>query len=134
MLIPLPTDKLMVTLELDIGLFFFYPNMVVSQMNEGVTVNFDNVLPVLLKGLQYYSADTPLVYISNRINSYSFDPTIHLEAREVFSNLKGYGVVVYDDMNLRIAQLEQEFINYPIRIFHSLEEARNWGQQLLLEH
>lgn len=122
----------MVTLELDIGLFFFYPNMVVSQMNEGVSVNFDNVLPVFLKGLQYYTPETPLVYISNRINSYSFDPTIHLEAREVFSNLKGYGVVVYDDMNLRIAQLEQEFISCPLQIFHSLEEARNWGQQLLL--
>ncbi len=134
MLIPLPTDKLMVTLELDIGMFFFYPNMVVSQMNEGVIVNFDNVLPVFLKGLQYYTSETPLVYISNRINSYSFDPTLHLEAREVFSNLKGYGVVVYNDMNLRIAKLEQEFINCPLRIFNTLEEARIWGRQVVQGH
>lgn len=130
-MIPLRTDKLKVTLELDIGLFYFYPNMVISRMKEGVTVNFDNVLPVLLKGLQYYTADTPLVYISNRVNSYSFDPTIHLEAREVYSNLKGYGVVVYDKMNLRIAKLEQGFVSCPLHIFHSLEEAKTWAHQLL---
>jgi hypothetical protein len=100
-------------------------------MNEGVTVNFDNILPVFLKCLQHYTVSTPLVYISDRVNSYSFDPTLHIEAKDIFANLKGYGVVVYDDMNLRIAQLEQGFISWPLHIFRSLEDATTWANQLL---
>ena len=128
-----PTDSLIATLELDIGFFQFYPNLVISEMREGVVVNFDNCLPIFMHGLEYYTVDTPLVYISNRKNSYSFDPTLHLEAKTIFSNLKGYGVVVYDEMNLRIAQLEQKFLDCPIGVFNSLDDAKTWGLNLLGE-
>ncbi|MBT8184091.1 MAG: hypothetical protein KJN76_04570 [Eudoraea sp.] len=125
------TDNLIGTMELDIGVFRFYPNLVISEMKEGVVVNFDNCLPLFVKGLEYYTVDTPLIYISNRINSYSFDPTLHLEAKAIYSNLYGYGVVVYDDMNYRIAQLEQNFMDCPVKIFYSLEEAKTWASKLL---
>ena len=125
------TDKLIGTMELDIGLFRFYPNLVISEMKEGVVVNFDNCLPIFIKGLEFYTQDTPLIYISNRINSYSFDPTLHLEAKTIYSNLKGYAVVVYDEMNYRIALLEQNFMDCPVHIFHSLEEAKIWALCLL---
>ncbi len=125
------TDLLIAKLELDIGTFIFYPNLVISEMSEGVTVTFDNLLPVLLKGLECYKVDTPLIYLSDRINSYSFDPTLHLEAKAIFSNLKGYGVIVYDEMNLRIAELEQQFTDCPVTIFYSLEEARKWAKEVL---
>ncbi|MCW5516421.1 hypothetical protein [Muriicola sp. Z0-33] len=131
MIYPL-TDKQLGTLELDIGFFRFYPNLVVSEMKEGVVVNFDNCLPLFIKALEYYTTDTPLIYISNRINSYSFDPTLHLEAKTVYSNLKGYGVVVYDEMNYRIALLEQKFMDCPVNIFYSIEEAKIWASKLLM--
>jgi hypothetical protein len=125
------TDSLIATLELDIGSFRFYPNMVISEMNEGVTVKFDDLLPALLRGLEIYSIETPLIYLSDRRNSYSFDPTLHLEAKAVFSNLRGYGVIVYDEMNLRIAELEQQFMECPVNIFYSLDEAKHWAKGLL---
>jgi len=125
------TENLIGTIELDIGLFQFYPNLVISEMKEGVVVNFDNCLPLFINGLEYYTVDTPLIYISNRINSYSFDPTIHLEAKAIYSNLKGYAVVVYDEMNYRIALLEQKFMDCPVNIFYSLEEAKLWAMSLL---
>ena len=125
------TNNQLGTLELDIGFFRFYPNLVISEMKEGVVVNFDNCLPLFIKGLEYYTADTALIYISNRINSYSFDPTLHLEAKTVYNNLKGYAVVVYDEMNYRIALLEQNFMDCPVNIFNSLEAAENWASSLL---
>ena len=121
------TDKLIGTMELDIGSFRFYPNLVISEMKEGVVVNFDNCLPLFIKGLEFYSVDTPLIYISNRINSYSFDPTLHLEAKAIYSKLNGYAVVVYDEMNYRIALLEQNFMECPVNIFYGLEEAKRWA-------
>jgi hypothetical protein len=130
-MIPKTTDTLLGTLELDIGVFQFYPSMVISEMKEGVVVNFDNCLPIFVKGLEYYTQETPLVYISNRINSYSFDPTLHLEAKTVFSNLRGYGVVIYDEMNMRIAQLEQKFLDCPHSVFNSLDDAKSWALTIL---
>ena len=127
-----PTDKLIATLELDIGIFRFYPNLVISEMKEGVAVNFDNCLPIFMQGLEYYTVDTPLVYISNRKNSYSFDPTLHLEVKTIFSNLKGYGVVIYNEMSHRIARLEQNFMDCPVRIFYDLDEAKSWAKELLI--
>ena len=126
-----PTETLISTLDLDIGIFRFYPNLVISEIKEGVTVTFDNSLPVFIKGLEHYTVNTPLVYISNRINSYSFDPTLHMEAKAIFSNLRGFGVVVYDEMNLRIAQLEQKFMDCPVNLFYSLDEAKEWARSVL---
>ncbi len=124
-------DTLLVTLDLDIGFFHFYPNLIVSEIKEGVNVNFNNAIPVFMRGLDYYTPETPLVFISDRKKSHSFDPTVHLDAKEFFSNLKGYAVVVYDDINLRIATLEQQFISCPLKVFHSLEEAKEWATRLL---
>jgi hypothetical protein len=127
------TENLIGTMKLDIGLFRFYPNLIISEMKEGVVVNFDNCLPLFVKGLEFYTVDTPLIYISNRINSYSFDPTLHIEAKAIYSNLYGYGVVVYDEMNYRIAQLEQNFMDCPVNIFYDLKEAKAWASGLLQE-
>ncbi|MEX0290519.1 MAG: hypothetical protein AB3N14_15550 [Flavobacteriaceae bacterium] len=127
-----PTDNLIATLELDIGKIWFYPNLVISEMNEGVVVTFDNCMPIFMQGLEYYTVDTPLVYISHRKNSYSFDPTLHLEAKSIFSNLKGYGVVIYNEMNHRIARLEQNFMDCPVRIFYDLDLAKSWAKELLI--
>ncbi len=127
-----PTETLIGTLELDIGTTRFYQNLVISEMKEGAVVNFDNCLPIFTKALEYYTLDTPVVYISNRINSYSFDPTLHLEAKAIFTNLRGYGVVVYNDMNYKIALLEQQFMDCPVNIFSSFEEACEWAQDILV--
>ena len=118
-------------MELDIGTFQFYPNLVISEMKEGVVVNFDKCLPLFIHGLEHYKHEKRLIYISNRINSYSIDPTLHLEAKSIYRNLYGYGVVVYDEMNYRIAQLEENFMNCPVNIFYSLDDAKAWAQHLI---
>lgn len=126
-----PTDSLLASLDLDIGTFRFYPNLVISEIREGAIVDFDKMLPVFVRGQEFYTSDTPFVYISDRKNSYSFDPTLHLETRKMFENLGGYGVVVYDEVNRRIAILEQNFMKCPVKIFSSLDDAKKWARNLV---
>ncbi|NHF60425.1 hypothetical protein FK220_013810 [Flavobacteriaceae bacterium TP-CH-4] len=125
--------KLIKKHDLEIGSFYFYPNFMISEVKEGVAVGFENAQEMLALAKNYYGNTTPFVYITNRINSYSFNPTVHFKTTAMFPNLKGYAVVTYDPMNHDIAQMEQSFMNKPAKNFHSLEKAIEWAESLIVK-
>lgn len=117
--------------ELGIGNFKFYKNVVIGQVYEGVNVTYENALPLFGLVLDYYSEETPLVYLSDRQNSYSTDPTMYFEVKKIFPNIKGYGMIVYDDLKRRVAALEQKFLEYPTAVFTSRDKALVWAVEQL---
>ncbi len=118
--------------ELDIGVVYFYKNYVVTEIKEGIILNFQKASELFRLGKEYYGNKIPFVYISNRIHSYSFEPTAHFKSTEMFPNLKGYAVVSYNAINNEIAEMEQAFLNKPVNIFSSLDEAIVWVEQLII--
>ncbi len=118
--------------DLGVGSFFFYKNYIVAEVKEGIAFTFENAYQILELGKVYYGSTTPFVYISNRVNSYSFNPTSHFKTQAMFPNLRGYAVVIYDEMNQEIAEMEQTFLNKPVAIFHKLKDALNWVEELIL--
>jgi hypothetical protein len=118
--------------DLEVGTFYFYENFMVSEAKENVAVSFESAQEMLALAKMHFGKLTPFVYISNRINSYSFNPTAHFKTTAMFPNLKGYAVVVYDKMNREIAEMEQSFFTIPANIFNSLENAINWVEKLIL--
>ena len=116
---------------LDIGLAYFYKNYVITEIKEGIVLNFEKAAKLFQLGKQYYGNKTPFVYISNRVNSYSFEPTAHFKSSDLFPNLKGVAVVTYDPVNKEVAELEQAFLNKPASIFYNLEDAINWTELLM---
>ncbi len=118
--------------DLKIGSFYFYEHYVVSEINEGVTVTYENALHMLELAKTYYGNTTPFVYISNRKNSYSFDPTAHFKTTAMFPNLRGYATVIYNPINEKVAKMEQSFMNKPAHIFKTLEEAIAWVEELII--
>lgn len=117
--------------ELDFGRFRFYKNLIIGEIFEGARMNFDKALPLLAIAALYYSEEKPLVYLSDRKTSYSLDPTMHREINKLFPFLLGYGVIVYNDLNVQVAELEQRFLCCPSGVFHSLDEALAWAQELI---
>ncbi|PKV52290.1 hypothetical protein ATE84_4401 [Aquimarina sp. MAR_2010_214] len=124
--------KLIQKYELDIGSVYFYENYVVTEIKEGFVLNFEKAAQLFTLGKEYYGNKIPFVYISNRIHSYSFEPTAHFKSKELFPNLKGVAVVIYSPINNQIAELEQTFLNKPSHIFNNLEEAIKWTEQLII--
>lgn len=118
--------------DLEVGSFYFYKNHIVAEVKEGIAFTFENAFQVLELGKVYYGDTVPFVYISNRINSYSFNPTAHFKTQSMFPNLKGYAVVTYDAINHEIAEMEQTFLNKPMAIFNSLQDALHWTEKLIL--
>lgn len=118
----------------NIGTVYFYKNFLITEFKDGVTLNIETVKPMLILGLEYYNNTIPFVYISNRVNSYSFEPTVHFKITSFFPNLKGYGVITYNEISNKIAQLESKFIETPFKIFHDVDEAMTWAQSLALQN
>lgn len=124
--------KLLKKHDLDVGTFYYYKNYMVAEVKEGIAFAFDNAKEMLSLAKTYYGNTTPFVYITNRINSYSFNPTDHFKTAQLFPNLKGYATVTYDPINSDIASLEQSFLKAPTRVFSTLDDAINWVEELIL--
>lgn len=118
--------------DLNIGSFYYYENYMVAEIVEGIAFAFENATEMLKLTKTYYGNSTPFVYITNRKNSYSFNPTAHFKTAKMFPNLKGYAVVSYDAINRDIAEMERSFLNAPMRIFDSLDEAIDWVEKLIV--
>ena len=118
--------------RLDVGDFYFYKNYMVAEVKEDIAISYENAIEMLKLVKLHYSNTTPFVYISNRINSYSFNPTSHFKTTQMFSNLKGFASVTYDSINDDIAEIEQSFLNTPSKNFKTLEDAINWVEELIL--
>lgn len=117
------------TLETDIGMVYFYGNIVVFEANEGVTLSYKTGFSILLKCLTVVGS-RPCVYISNRINSYSIKPMDYKYLNKV-PTLKCCGIVTYSGVGHSNAELESTFCKKPFRIFDNLTEAVIWGKGFL---
>ncbi len=118
--------------EINIGSIYFFDNYIISEVKEGATITFEGTQELYALTKKYYGNKTPFVYISNRINSYSFEPTAHIKSKPLFPNLKGIGVVIYDPLKNEIAQLEKRFLDHvESHIFYNLEEAIEWAKKII---
>ena len=118
--------------HLDIGDVSFYKNFVVVEIKEGLVFNYETAKELLDLGKMYYGSKTPFVYISNRKNSYSFNPLAHDKTTRMFPNLAGYAVVAYNSINEEIAIMEQSFFDKPKNIFENLNNAISWVDELIV--
>ncbi|RZT00292.1 hypothetical protein [Aquimarina brevivitae] len=117
--------------DIGIGSFYFYNNLLISEINEGVTMSVDNTKELYKLIDKYYGKSTPFVYIANRIHSYSFEPTGHYDFEKTFPNAKALAVVVYDKINTRAAEFEKVFVGPPMAIFNNVDKAIDWIQQYI---
>lgn len=127
MMMILHEQKLIVEHKLDIGRFRFYPNIVVGEVNEGVHVTFESAVLPLQIAEQIYGDYKPVVYISNRLNSYSINPIGYYEAVKLFPNLAAFAIVGKNKKIKMLANLEKLFLKKPIRVYNDLDSAFDWA-------
>ena len=115
------------TLNLDFGTFKLYRNLVIGEVHEGIVINADHALELISYSISHYRSMASIVYLSHRRNSYSVDPTMYLETGRAFPSLAGYGIVYHNELNRKVAMLEQKFLPYPSELFTSLGPAIEWA-------
>ena len=114
----------------DFGTIYFFDNIVVSEINEGVVFSYQTALSVFEFAKEHYHPEQKIVYLSNRINSYSVKPTDWIKVNNKFQNLIGIGIVHYNNFYKSIFNIEKLFSKREFRGFDNLDEALYWAEDL----
>ncbi len=112
---------------LDYGSFYFFDGFIISEIKEGVLFDWEKAKEVIDLAYGHYGDSPDLVYISNRIYSYSVVPQDWLK---FFSNkhpLKAMAVVARHRTGIINLMMEKLFFFSRIKKFDNLEAAIEWA-------
>ena len=110
-----------------LGEFEFYRDYFIGRIYEGVNAgpDFSDLLSELI---QKHFSGRPVIYISDRVNSYSVDPMATKDLI-VRNNIKFTGAVVYTRRQKRISSFEDKIIEETKRCsFDSIAAAVSWAE------
>lgn len=117
-------------LEFHFGNVYITKQFIVSELNEGIHVDFAMVSRLIGKFSEDISNDIRIGYIANRMNSYSFEPQLWVDFNNDYDFLVASAVVNYSDFAYLNSSLEKHFFKKSLKRCHSLDEAIEWMIEL----
>ena len=120
--------------EYEFGKFYFFNGLVVSEINEGVTFGWEMAKRVIQAAEEIFGENMPIVYISNRVNSYFVVPTDWAKFYAHRNQLSFYSVVGETKGSLASLVIERMFFKNSIKQFTDLEEAIAWSLAQIETH
>ncbi len=106
-----------------------YTNYAVVVIHEGITTSPEN-LKEFQKLIDIHYGDKPFVYISHRINSFSINPSIHLESSKI-PNLVGFAIVSDHPLQKKQFKIEKAFFSKAFQLFDTMEAALKWKDEII---
>lgn len=113
--------------EFEFGIFYYFEGLVISEMKEGVTMNWNMAQKAVAAAHEIFGEDKPLAYISNRINKYYVVPSDWAKFYKHRHQLSFYSVVGDTKGSFASLVLERMFFQNSIKQFSDLEEAVAWS-------
>ena len=117
-------------IEFPFGNIYSTKQFVISELNEGIHVDFTMVSELIDKFSEDISSSTKIGYIANRMNAYSFEPQLWLDFNNEYDFLIASAVVTYSDFGYLNSSLEKHFFKKSLKRCHSLDEAIEWMLEL----
>ncbi len=110
------------------GNIFIFEGFIISEITRGVSFNWDDHAKLIVEDVSCYLGTNGdnLVYISNRVNSYS---VVAMDWLKFFKHrylLKNYCVISDDKKGIMGTMVEGLFFNKKIKRFNNLYTAVNW--------
>ena len=108
---------------------FIFRNFLINQIRSGnnVTKEHNEKLEGIIK--QYYE-ERPMVYISNRVYSYSVDPILYVHTSKI-TNIRAIAIVTESQIATMNAEFESKFYDKPFKVFSELADAIKWSKSVL---
>lgn len=120
-------DKEHKKIEMPYGIFYFFNEFLLSEINQGAHFSWDKVKKVADIAQKHYGKGNKVVYISNRVNSYSIEPQSWLKFDKEFGFFKASAIIAYDMKGGLSVVLEKLFSQKRIQKFTDLESAIDWA-------
>lgn len=110
------------------GDIFIFKGFIVSEIKQGIALSWKDHANHFVQDIAYYlgTDGTDIVYISNRINSYSVNAVDWLKFFKSDYKMKAYCIVSDNPMGKMNIMIENLFFNNKIKTFQSLFDAINW--------
>lgn len=115
--------------DLNYSEVFVFDEFIINQIREGSDIRTHHS-KILDDVIQKHFGDNPMVYISNRIMSYSVDPITYIDTAKI-KNLKAIAIVTQTANFKKSAEYEKMFYSKPFEIFEHLSEAIAWVNSVL---
>ncbi|NJB72598.1 hypothetical protein GGR42_003089 [Saonia flava] len=114
------------------GDFYLFENFVIGEIKADIVFTWaDHGQKVVEELTDLYGENGKgLVYITNRVNSYSVVPSDWINFYKLSYQLKGYAVVSYSSKGLLNSFLEKIFMRNTWHSFEKLENAISWAKSL----
>lgn len=111
------------------GELFVFDEFIINQIKEGVIIQPEHN-EILNDIIQRHFTGKDLVYISNRVKSYSVNPLIYPETEKI-PNLIAIALIPKTKLMRKNAEYEREFFDKPYEIFDNLSNAIAWANTIL---
>lgn len=108
------------------GVFYFFKDFIISEINEGVHFNWEEAQDIIELALNHYGSGSKISYISNRVYSYSIEAQDWLKFFKQRHTLKSFAVVTYSKGSLINVMMEKIFFKSKIKTFENLYDAAEW--------
>lgn len=113
------------------GDFYFFEGFIVSEIKEGTVFTWENVKKMIKAVIDFYKpTGFDIVYISNRINNYSINPTDWLKFTSKGMKVKGFAIVTKMGKSDKTADFESLFVPSNFKVFDNTLEAIQWAASL----
>lgn len=115
--------------DLDCSRVFVFEHYLINQIKDDVHVNLEHV-EVLRNLINENYGSRKMVYISNRVNTYSVDPLVYPEVARI-KNLIGMAIVTTTTRKKKNAMFEKIFFQKDFQVFETFEESIIWAAGIL---
>lgn len=117
------------------GNVFVFKEFIVSELNEGIIFSWEHQGRVIAEDVTELldTNGSDLVYISNRIHSYSVIPSDWTKFYKTRYTLKAYCVVSQSRIGVMNSKIENLFYKNEVKQFNTIYEAVNWAKNDLTE-
>ncbi|MEO5789459.1 MAG: hypothetical protein ACOH2D_11230 [Gelidibacter sp.] len=110
---------------------FVFDDFIINQVKEGVVIQSEHNY-IINDTVQKHFSGKNMVYISNRVKSYSVNPLIYPETEKI-PNLVAIALIPKTKIMRRSAEYERKFFDKPYEIFDNLSQAIEWSHKFLIK-
>ncbi|UKM64155.1 hypothetical protein GSB9_00702 [Flavobacteriaceae bacterium GSB9] len=103
------SKNILKTVKNSLGNIFFFEDIAVVELNEGVHFDMNNSAPIIDELRAHYGDSKPYGVVANRVNSYSVNLMDAPYFKKQVKNMKAYGVIGHDLAGKMNAEVENSF-------------------------
>ncbi len=120
-------------LHLPYATVYFFDHFLVSEINADVLFTWELAKPIINEATTFYgNTGEKIIYISNRINSYTVKAVDWLLFIKYSFKLAGYAIISRDERGARSAVFESLFIPTKFKVFYDFIDAMQWAATIQL--